>query len=139
MSLNPMMQAYAEAIVRGLNQTQAALDAGYSEKSAKQKGSLLGKDVKVRAEIARLREQKYKPAEEKKDGKFEFEDPIEFMKTMANDFREDPKLRLDAAKAWASYTVQKPGEKGKKGEAEDKAKKAQSRFTPAAAPLRAVK
>lgn len=61
------------------------------------------------------------------------------MKTMANDFREDPKLRLDAAKAWASYTVQKPGEKGKKGEAEDKAKKAQGRFTPTAAPLRAVK
>ena len=40
--------------------------------------------------------------------------PLRFMRDVMNDVQEDPKLRLDAAKALAAFTVAKPGEKGKK-------------------------
>lgn len=40
--------------------------------------------------------------------------PLLFMRDVMNDTMEDPKLRLDAAKALAAFTVAKPGEKGKK-------------------------
>jgi phage terminase small subunit len=68
-----------------------------------------------------------------------FEDPLEFLKYVTNDAAEDPRLRVDAAKAWASYTVAKPGEKGKKEEKADAAKKVAGRFSAAQAPMRMVK
>ena len=59
---------------------------------------------------------------------------------MMNDLEADPKLRLDAAKALASFTVAKPGEGGKKDQKADAAKQAgQGRFAAAPPPLRAVK
>ena len=48
---------------------------------------------------------------------------------------EDLKIRLDAAKALASFTIAKPGEKGKKEIQADKAEKAAKKFSS----LRAVK
>lgn len=48
---------------------------------------------------------------------------------------EDLKIRLDAAKALASFTVSKPGEKGKKEIQADKAEKAAKKFSN----LRAIK
>ena len=49
----------------------------------------------------------------------------------------DPKLRLEAGKAWAAYTVSKPGEKGKKEEREEAAAKASGgRFSSAPPPPR---
>lgn len=49
------------------------------------------------------------------------EDPLSFFRSMMADEEMDPKLRLDAAKALASFTVRKPGEKGKKEEVQDAA------------------
>lgn len=67
-------------------------------------------------------------------------DPLKFLETVMNHVETDPRLRVDAAKALASFKVAKPGERGKKGEAEDRAKKAANRFAPVAAPgLKVVK
>lgn len=67
-------------------------------------------------------------------------DPLKFLETVMNHVETDPKLRVDAAKALASFKVAKPGEKGKKGETEERAKKEDNRFAPVAAPgLKAVK
>lgn len=70
-----------------------------------------------------------------------FNSPLEFMKHVMNDEEEDPKLRLEASKALASFTIQRPGDKGKKAGREEKAKDAHSngRFSSAPAPLKAVK
>lgn len=62
-------------------------------------------------------------------------DPLEYMRRLMNNPIEDPKLRLDAAKALASFTVAKPGEKGKKEVQADRAKEVARKFSG----LRAVK
>ncbi len=69
------------------------------------------------------------------------DDPLEFMRQMMNDLEADPKLRLDAAKSLAAFTVAKPGDKGKKEERADAAKSAGKKFgaTPPPGHLRAVK
>jgi phage terminase small subunit len=41
-------------------------------------------------------------------------DPLEFMEQLVSDMSEDPKLRLEAAKALAPYRHAKKGEMGKK-------------------------
>lgn len=69
------------------------------------------------------------------------DDPLEFMRQVMNDLEADPKLRLDAAKSLAAFTVAKPGDKGKKEERADAAKSAGKKFgaTPPPGHLRAVK
>lgn len=68
------------------------------------------------------------------------DDPIKFMRDLMNNQAEDPKLRLDAAKALASFTVAKPGEKGKKQQRQEGAEKAATgRFGAAPPPLKRVK
>lgn len=65
----------------------------------------------------------------------QLEDPLEFMRAVMADANEDPKLRLDAAKALASFTYAKPGDKGKKDEQQEKAKNAAGgKFAAAATP-----
>lgn len=44
------------------------------------------------------------------------DDPLEFMRALVGDVSEDPKLRLEAAKALAPYLHAKKGETGKKEE-----------------------
>lgn len=55
-------------------------------------------------------------------------DPIAYFRRVMNDAGEDPKIRLDAAKALAAFTVAKPGEKGKKEETKEKAKDVATKF-----------
>lgn len=136
--LTEKMKAYAAARVSGKNQTQSAILAGYGEQSAKQTGSKLEKNVEIRAEILRLREEKAGITPEQKPEVNS--DPIKFMAELMSDVREDPKLRLEAAKALASYTVAKPGEKGKKQEQQERAGKASGKFgVPTPPSLKAVK
>ena len=54
------------------------------------------------------------------------DDPLYFFKSMMLDEEIDPKLRLDAAKALASFTVSKPGEKGKKEQVQEAAEQVAS-------------
>ena len=153
---------YAEARLAGLNQKDSAIAAGYSPATADQSASRLERDPDVIAHRGRVAEPvppqvqpapvvkhpdpepiaAAEPAQappEPPDMPLRFEDPLEFLRHVTNDSAEDPRLRLDAAKAWASFTVAKPGEKGKKEEKADAAKKVAGRFAAAAAPIRAVK
>ncbi|MEQ7920237.1 terminase small subunit [Xanthomonas sp. WHRI 1810A] len=71
------------------------------------------------------------------------EDPLAFFRSMMADDDMDPKLRLEAAKSLAAFTVQKPGDAGKKQEKENAAKAASKGKFGASAPppshLRSVK
>ena len=71
----------------------------------------------------------------------DFKCPLDYMRHVMNDRVEDPKLRLEAANRLATYTVAKPGDKGKKESQREKADQLSStgRFSAAPAPLRAVK
>lgn len=69
----------------------------------------------------------------------DYKDPRKFMEDMMNDGGEDPKLRLEAAKALAQYTLTKPLPK-KEDAKGDAAKAAAKRFGSIAPPhLKAVK
>lgn len=69
-----------------------------------------------------------------------FKDPLDFFEAMVNDIAEEPKLRLEAAKAWAAYKHAKPGVGGKKGERQAAAQQvAKGRFGAQPPPLKRVK
>jgi phage terminase small subunit len=65
----------------------------------------------------------------------ETDDPLEFMRRMMKDAEEDPRLRLEAAKQLAMFTVSKPSDKGKKEEQKDAAKEVAKKFGPIAPPV----
>ena len=169
--ITQQQRLYAEFRKEGLGKRAAAIAAGCPEKTAAQAGSRYEKNAGVQAHMRRLgfepevgsTVKKEKPSAKKpepkpqrtaveiaaekiaeraiSDKKDSFPCPLEFMASVMNDRVEDPKLRLDAAKALASFTVAKPGEKGKKEERQEAATKVSSsgRFTASAAPLRSVK
>lgn len=56
------------------------------------------------------------------------DDPMQFWRDMMKDTTQDPRLRLEASKALAAYTLNKPSEKGKKEEQADAAKDAAKKF-----------
>lgn len=142
---------YAEARLRGLNINDSAIEAGCPEKTARQAGSRMERDKDVLAAMGRIvtvakavepkpekindavsEKPKARPAPvpdtvyipaPQEDG-----DPIAFMTAMMNDIEADPKLRLDAAKAKASFTIAKPGDIGKKEQKNEEAKKVASKF-----------
>ena len=58
MALNDRQQRFCEEYVVDLNATQAAIRAGYSEKTAYSKGSALLKKVEVQARVAELKTDK---------------------------------------------------------------------------------
>lgn len=63
-----------------------------------------------------------------------YDDPQNFLRAVMNDSETDAKLRVDAAKALMPFVHTRKGSGGKKGEAEEKAKKAANRFAPASPP-----
>lgn len=65
----------------------------------------------------------------------ETDDPLEFMRLMMKDSDEDPRLRLEAAKQLALFTVSKPSDKGKKEEQKDAAKEVAKKFGAIAPPV----
>lgn len=56
--LTAQKRKYALALMSGMSQKDAAIKAGYSEKSARSKGSQLAKDPEVIAFIERKNEKK---------------------------------------------------------------------------------
>ncbi|WP_189615492.1 terminase small subunit [Pigmentiphaga litoralis] len=159
--MTPKKRAFAVAWARGASPSKAAVDAGYSEKTAPAAGSRLTKDKHVLAEVARLglpvpasskagRKRKTPVLPEPACGytgpdgvktsdapaawpfgkeppviappvqepppadAATFEDPLEYIKHVVNDPAAEPKERLDAAKAWASYVHAKKAPAGKK-------------------------
>ena len=146
MALTEQKRRYAAARLSGLSKKAAAIEAGCPEKTASQAASRYEKDLDVQAAMGRA--VATQSAKAKREPQIDpnphipapAAEPLEFMWRMMNDLEADPKLRLDAAKALASFTVAKPGEGGKKDQKADAAKQAgQGRFAAAPPPLRAVK
>ena len=160
MALTAKSKAFAQAVVDGMSNKDAAISAGYSEKTAMQQGSKLAKLPEVIGYIAKLKadkkltskDEKLTSANEKPAGNVQVmkvekiesgpeqahgqfvgrdeiaigshEDPLEYLKSVWMDKAEDPKLRLDAAKAGLPYVHGKVAEKGKKETKADEAKAA---------------
>lgn len=137
MALTDKKRRFADALMSGASNRDAAIAAGYSEKTAAQAGSRLAKDPDVLAHIERKGAIQVAKEEAKDKGvKFNidslskmYSDPKDFLSAVMNDVGEDVKLRVDAAKSLMPYVHAKPGEKGKKQERQEAAEKAASKFS----------
>ncbi|TCL06901.1 terminase small subunit [Sodalis ligni] len=151
--LTGQKRKFALALMSGSTQTAAAITAGYSEKSARSKGSQLAKDPDIIAFMKKKRgEPGGRPDEEQpKKGTQNvntppdvpsvtysvinpYDDPLEFLKSVMNNLDEDIDTRKDAAKAMLPYIHPKKGEGGKKVAQNAAAKVAASKFSAMAAP-----
>lgn len=134
--LTAQKRKFAVALMSGMSQKDAAVKAGYSEKSARSKGSQLAKDPEVTAFITRkkketvtvdevpaYRKNVYTPAvntpekipqPEVPPAAGQYDDPLKFLMAVMNDSTEDIDTRKDAAKAMLPYVHPKKGETGKK-------------------------
>ncbi|MGL5699993.1 MAG: terminase small subunit [Kluyvera sp.] len=138
--LTAQKRKFAVALMSGMSQKDAAIKAGYSEKSARSKGSQLAKDPEVIAFIERkkkevietddvptYRQNVYTPVvnNNEKDKASapppkappvsgSFDDPLKFLMAVMNDANEEIDVRKDAAKAMLPYIHPKKGETGKK-------------------------
>lgn len=132
MALTEQKRRYADARLSGLSKKESAIQAGCPEKTASQAASRLEKDPEVQAAMGRSTAVKSAVKAVTPTGDPDpyvpqaADDPLEFFKGMMNDLGADPKLRLDAAKALASFTVSKPGEKGKKEQVQEAAEQVAS-------------
>jgi len=133
---------FVAALKRGLSNRQAAIDAGYSEKTASQAGARLAKDLDVQAHMSRQDPVGRLQNAGKNTGvPFDFggkaqrhDDPLDFLATVMNDASEDMRLRMDAAKTLMPYLHVRKGEGGKKDARQDAAQKVASRFNACAPP-----
>lgn len=134
--LSDKKKAFAQGILRGLSNRDAAIHAGYAEKSASQQGSRLAKDPAIEKYVSRLRDVKANVKEipdeiiadsvpvgttEGVRNHRNKKDPLEFLINVMNDSGEDPKLRVDAAKAALPYVHGKKAPVGVKQGREDNA------------------
>ncbi|CAM2151249.1 terminase small subunit [Paraburkholderia tropica] len=160
MAFNSKKRAFADAVLAGKSNRDAAIAAGYSAATASAAGSRLVKDKDVVAYLAQQRKkgatkraatQKADPPAEQVavtkaavaagfdlDSILTFSDPKEFLLAAMNDQSTEPKLRVDAAKALMPFMHAKPGEAGKKDAKAEAARKAASKFGALAPPLKLV-
>lgn len=137
MALTDKKRRFADALMSGATQTDAAVTAGYSAKTAAQAGSRLAKDSDVLAHIERKKVISEAKEQAKSEGKGLnigslsklYSDPMDFLRAVMNDGGEDVKLRVDAARVLMPYVHAKPGEKGKKQERQEAAEKVAGRFS----------
>lgn len=136
MALTGKKRLFADALLAGKSNKEAALAAGYSAATASAAGSRLAKDKDVLDHLARKAAKSAKVAElpdQAEDESVAFDlvsalshkDPRAFLLAAMNDVALEPKLRIDAAKALMPFEFAKKGESsGKKEEAAAKAKAA---------------
>lgn len=151
MALTAKSKAFAQAVLDGMSNRDAAIHAGYSEKSASTKGSMLSKDPDVIEYINKLKSKsasensepksaslpkvvqavKIKPECEEASGEFvgrdeipigSKDDPLEYLKSVWTNELEERELRLAAARAALPYVHGKVSEKGKKETRADEAR-----------------
>lgn len=133
MALTGKKRAFADAVLAGFSNKEAAIRAGFSEKTASAAGSRNVKDPDVKAYLdahrksadggAKSAPQKFAPL----DDAIEIPptaDPVEFLTKVMNEPAADLRLRIDAAKAMLPFKHKKLGEGGKKDEKDAAAKKA---------------
>jgi phage terminase small subunit len=139
MALTGKKRLFAEALLAGKSNKEAALAAGYSAASASAAGSRLAKDKDVlahqqRKAVAANKPKEVAPASASEPvaspGSFDLSqalahrDPRAFLLAAMNDVELEPKLRIDAAKALMPFEFAKKGEGGKKEQQADAAKQA---------------
>jgi len=133
MALTSKKRAFADAVLAGLSNKEAAIRAGFSEKTASAAGSRNVKDPDVKAYLDQRRQTpatadaKALPAPGPADEAFDIPptaDPVEFLTKVMNEPAADLRLRIDAAKAMLPFKHKKLGEGGKKDLKDDAAKAA---------------
>jgi len=148
MALTAKKRRFADAVLAGKANKDAAIEAGYSAATASAAGSRLVKDKDVALYLAAHRiQQESKPEPAGRSGSTarapvdfdidamtSFTDPKAFLIAAMNDGRTEPKLRVDAAKALMPFVHAKVGEAGKKDAKAEAAKKAAGKFAALAAP-----
>lgn len=144
MALTAKMKAFAQAVVDGMSNKDAAISAGYSEKSAMQQGSKLAKIPEVIAYIEQFKSVKKLTSKSEKltpekpkvnsvdsgendnpldDENYAKDDPLQFLIDVMNK-SDDMFMRVNAAKAALPYVHGKVADKGKKESKAEEAKKA---------------
>ena len=142
MVLTGKKRLFADAVLAGKSNKDAAIAAGYSAHTASAAGSRLVKDPKVALyliEQRQLKEKAVQPAVAPvplvmSAATGHYKDPKEFLLDAMNMLEFEPKHRLDAAKALMPFMHQKLGEGGKKEQAQANAEKVASRFGAQAPP-----
>ncbi|PXX14502.1 terminase small subunit [Paraburkholderia tropica] len=148
MALTAKKRLFADAVLAGKSNRDAAIAAGYSEKTASQSGARLVKDKDVALYVAAQRIESESKAAPPKSAAPDrspppdfdpyamtsFTDPKAFLIAAMNDGRTEPKLRVDAAKALMPFVHAKVGEAGKKDAKGAAAEKAANKFAALAAP-----
>jgi phage terminase small subunit len=152
MALTGRKRAFADAVLAGLSNKDAAIHAGYSQRTAGPAGSRLAKDKDVTAYIAQCKKSGAVAKPQARSGaavsppppppKPTFDinaalmhtDPKTFLLAAMNDGALDTKQRIEAAKALMPFVHQKRGEGGKKEQKDEEAKKVASRFARGSAP-----
>ena len=135
MALTGKKRAFADAVLAGFSNKEAAIRAGYSAATAAQAGARLVKDKDIAAFLAEHKKSApiAGPAAAPPttaiptfdiSSALMHSDPKAFLLAAMNDGALDPKLRLDAAKALMPFTHTKLGEGGKKDQKQDAARKA---------------
>lgn len=142
MALSEKMKKFAQAVVDGLSNKEAAISAGYAEKTASQQGSKLRKDPEISVYIEKLkadREGRSLTSEKPKvkaiealsyededpiEDQYSTDDPLDFLINVMKNGGNEMMLRVNAARAALPYVHGKVAEKGKKETKEDAAKKA---------------
>ncbi|MDV4233275.1 terminase small subunit [Acinetobacter baumannii] len=145
MALTEKMEKFALAIVDGKTNKEAAISAGYAEKTASAAGARLAKDPEIIVYIEMLKAQKegrsltsdtpkVKPKDTTENSgedenpieefQFEGDDPLDFLIKVMNFNGNKLPLRMQAAIAALPYKHGKVAEKGKKETKEDAAKAA---------------
>lgn len=143
MALTEKMEKFALAIVDGKTNKEAAISAGYAEKTASAAGARLAKDPEIIVYIEMLKAQKegrsltsdqpkVKPKDTPENSgedenpieefQFEGDDPLDFLIKVMNFNGNKLPLRMQAAIAALPYKHGKVAEKGKKKTKEDAAK-----------------
>ena len=142
MALSEKMKKFAQAVVDGLSNKEAANSAGYAEKTASQQGSKLRKDPEISVYIEKLKadkegrsltseKPKVKPIEASSyededpiEDQYSTDDPLDFLINVMKNGGNEMMLRVNAARAALPYVHGKVAEKGKKETKADEAKKA---------------
>lgn len=113
--LSVRQRLFAEAREQGLGITASAIQAGCPEKTAAQAGSRLDKHPAVIQHRERLR--LGPPSAESRPQAVvepQTKDPKEYLESVVASPTEDPRIKLEAAKALLPYTHKKLGDSGKK-------------------------
>ena len=130
MALTGKKAAFAEAVLAGKSNKEAAILAGYSAKTASAAGSRLAKDQAIvdylNRQIRVMAKSEEQPAQALSPCSFELSpetpivwtDPLTFLRAVMNHQFTDLKHRIDAAKAMMPYEYAKKGDVGKKQERE---------------------